>query len=299
MTQDELAGTDRARRRPARTRRGAAAARGARPGLEEGHRRALAQARADAAALQGVAHPHVIRLDDLVAVDEQKRAIDRNTKHFVAGLPANNVLLTGSRGTGKSSLVKAMLAKYAGARPAPHRSREGRLDRPSGHRRPRRQPPRALHRLLRRPHVRRRRLGLSRVEGDARRLDRRRRVQRADLRDVEPPPHAARVLQREPRDEARRRRSASGRVGRGKDLAVRTLRAVDLVLSVRPGRLPRGRRRLARALRRQVAGKRARRAGAHQGSAAVGALARLAQRPRGLAIREELRRRPPALPAKR
>ena len=64
--------------------------------------------------LQGVAHPHAIRLDDLVAIDEQKHAIDLNTRHFVAGLPANNVLLTGSRGTGKSSLVKAMLAKFAG-----------------------------------------------------------------------------------------------------------------------------------------------------------------------------------------
>jgi predicted AAA+ superfamily ATPase len=64
--------------------------------------------------LQAVAHPHTIRLDDLVAIDEQKNAIDQNTRQFVAGLPANNVLLTGSRGTGKSSLVKAMLGKYSG-----------------------------------------------------------------------------------------------------------------------------------------------------------------------------------------
>ena len=64
--------------------------------------------------LQGVRHPHAIALSDLVAIDAQKQAIDRNTRQFVAGLPANNVLLTGSRGTGKSSLVKAMLATYAG-----------------------------------------------------------------------------------------------------------------------------------------------------------------------------------------
>ena len=64
--------------------------------------------------LQAIAHPHAITLDELVAVEDQKRVIDQNTRQFVAGFPANNVLLTGSRGTGKSSLVKAMLAKYAG-----------------------------------------------------------------------------------------------------------------------------------------------------------------------------------------
>ncbi|WP_131110118.1 ATP-binding protein [Sulfuricystis thermophila] len=63
--------------------------------------------------LMPVHHPHKIRLADLKGVEAQKAAIDRNTRQFVAGRPANNVLLTGARGTGKSSLVKGVLAKYA------------------------------------------------------------------------------------------------------------------------------------------------------------------------------------------
>jgi hypothetical protein len=49
----------------------------------------------------------------LQRIDDQKTQIDRNTRQFVAGLPANNVLLTGSRGCGKSSLVKALLPRHA------------------------------------------------------------------------------------------------------------------------------------------------------------------------------------------
>ena len=63
--------------------------------------------------LEPVRHPHRIRLDDLQGVEDQKAAIERNTRQFVAGKPANNVLLTGARGTGKSSLVKGVLAKFA------------------------------------------------------------------------------------------------------------------------------------------------------------------------------------------
>ncbi|MEQ8232581.1 MAG: ATP-binding protein [Gammaproteobacteria bacterium] len=54
-----------------------------------------------------------VRLDDLLHVDRQKQALERNTRQFLAGLPANNALLWGPRGTGKSSLVKALLNDYA------------------------------------------------------------------------------------------------------------------------------------------------------------------------------------------
>ena len=63
--------------------------------------------------VEPVRHVAPIRLDALVEVEAQKERLLRNTRHFVAGLPANNVLLTGARGTGKSSLVKACLNEYA------------------------------------------------------------------------------------------------------------------------------------------------------------------------------------------
>lgn len=57
--------------------------------------------------LQAVKYPHRVELDALKNVDTQKNAILRNTRQFIAGKPANNVLLTGARGTGKSTLIKA------------------------------------------------------------------------------------------------------------------------------------------------------------------------------------------------
>ncbi|BFM20836.1 ATP-binding protein [Gilvimarinus japonicus] len=62
--------------------------------------------------LQGVDNPHHIALDALQNVDRQKAAVLRNTAQFAAGKPANNVLLTGSRGTGKSTLIKACWYQY-------------------------------------------------------------------------------------------------------------------------------------------------------------------------------------------
>ncbi|HEY6896675.1 MAG TPA: ATP-binding protein [Rhodocyclaceae bacterium] len=63
--------------------------------------------------LEAIQRPHVIRLDDLQAVSPQKERIEQNTRQFIAGRRANNVLLTGARGTGKSSLVKAALHGFA------------------------------------------------------------------------------------------------------------------------------------------------------------------------------------------
>jgi predicted AAA+ superfamily ATPase len=63
--------------------------------------------------LEPVRHVAKLSLADLKEIEGQKEKIQRNTEQFVNGLPANNVLLTGARGTGKSSLIKACLNEYA------------------------------------------------------------------------------------------------------------------------------------------------------------------------------------------
>lgn len=64
-------------------------------------------------ALEPVRHVGAMRLADLKEIEPQKEKIQTNTLQFVSGKPANNVLLTGARGTGKSSLIKACLNEYA------------------------------------------------------------------------------------------------------------------------------------------------------------------------------------------
>jgi hypothetical protein len=70
------------------------------------------QGRGQGGTLVPITHPHLFDLDTLVGVDYAKEALLRNTAQFVAGFPANNVLLWGERGTGKSSCVKGLLPRF-------------------------------------------------------------------------------------------------------------------------------------------------------------------------------------------
>ena len=63
--------------------------------------------------LQAITHRSTIGFDDLFNVNRQKETLEQNTRQFIAGKPANNVLMTGARGTGKSSLIKACLNRFA------------------------------------------------------------------------------------------------------------------------------------------------------------------------------------------
>ncbi len=69
--------------------------------------------RAGGGCLDPVPEIEAFHLDDLLGIDEQKRVVEQNTRQFLAGYPANNVLLWGTRGTGKSSLVRALLHRYS------------------------------------------------------------------------------------------------------------------------------------------------------------------------------------------
>jgi predicted AAA+ superfamily ATPase len=63
--------------------------------------------------LEPIRHPDLVDLDDLIGLDREIGLLSRNTEQFVRGLPANNVLIWGERGTGKSSAVKGCLARFA------------------------------------------------------------------------------------------------------------------------------------------------------------------------------------------
>ena len=66
-----------------------------------------------AGTLEPVPSVEAMRLEDLLGIEQQKKALEENTRQFLAGVPANNALLWGTRGTGKSSLVRALLHAYA------------------------------------------------------------------------------------------------------------------------------------------------------------------------------------------
>ncbi|HEU5360114.1 MAG TPA: ATP-binding protein [Candidatus Deferrimicrobiaceae bacterium] len=65
--------------------------------------------------LAPIEHPHLVDLEDLVGIDDAKEVLVRNTAQFVAGGPANDVLLWGERGNGKSSCIKGLLKPFAPA----------------------------------------------------------------------------------------------------------------------------------------------------------------------------------------
>ena len=65
-------------------------------------------------AVRPIAEPDPIRLEELVGFESEKETLIRNTSHFLAGYPANNVFVYGDRGTGKSSAIKALLNQFPG-----------------------------------------------------------------------------------------------------------------------------------------------------------------------------------------
>ena len=201
-------------------------------------------------------------LDDLKEIDAQKEKIERNTRQFVRG-QAGQQRAADRRARHRQVLADQRLpARLCAAGAAPDRGRQGRADRPARHRRGGVAAAREVHRLLRRPELRRGRAGLQGAQVDPRRLGGRGHAQRADLRDQQPAPPAARVHEGQPQLHPHRgRRGASGRGDRREDLAVRALRPVGQLLSLQPERIPGDRRAVAVVLRRRCR-RRSRRRGA-------------------------------------
>jgi predicted AAA+ superfamily ATPase len=90
----------------------------ARPGLPDFNAAAAFVWRPGKAGFRAIAHPARMPLDLILGVDGQRDALLANTRHFAAGAPANNALLWGVRGAGKSALVKAIHASVAETNPA-------------------------------------------------------------------------------------------------------------------------------------------------------------------------------------
>ena len=253
--------------------------------MERVDRVPLAQAQRQGA-IEPVKHVHRIGLKDLQGIDAQKQLVELNTRQFVEGHPANNVLLTGARGTGKSSLIKALLNKYAakGLRPI-EVEKQDLVDLAD-----------IVDRIYQRPERFLLYCDDLSFEADESGFKALKVVldgsvaaasencviyATSNRRHLMPEYMRENLDYKHVGDEIHPSETSE------EDLALRALRAVGFVLSVRPGRLSQDRCGLARALqgaRRNYGGGAARRA-------AMGARARLAQRARRLAVRARLGRK--------
>ena len=170
----------------------------------------------------------------LKGIDAARDTLLANTQRFARGLPANNALLWGARGMGKSSLVKAVHGEVAGLKLVEiHREDISSLPHLLAHLRA--APEHALHPVLRRPFLRGARHVLQIAEGGARRRHRGPARQCAVLCHLEP---AASDAARDGRERALDRHQ-SRRSGRGEALAVGSFRLVDRLPQLQPGRLSR------------------------------------------------------------
>ena len=221
-----------------------------------------------------------VELGLLKGIDRMRDILIENTERFADGLPANNALLWGARGMGKSSLVKAAHASINADRKPAERLKLIEIHREDIESLPAlmdllRASDLPLHRVLRRPVVRRQRRLLQVAEGGAGRRHRGPPRQRHPVCDLEPQASAGARHDRERALD----RDQSGRSGRGEGVAVGPLRTVARLPPLQPGRISGDGEGLLRPFRHQD---RRGRAGAR--GAGMVDHARLALGPRRLAV---------------